>query len=131
MKLKDKLRLIQRAAPKRSKYGQLHSKPAETKGRWKKVVLITLFVAEDRRFLLRNHHFVKAEPKTAAGWHDWFSRNLKIIQGTILEGLEKRTSKQWSVKQIIGWIAHVKYESLRPAVVEGRNKTNKQRRTNG
>lgn len=125
MKLKTKVEQLQRAAPKRSRYGQLYRDSAQLKKRHSKATLFTLFLSEDNTHLLRPHVFKKSEPMTAAGWHEWFSDHLKEIQEKfVLPGLGIRTGKAWGVQKIIGWIGgDVKHQFDDSALSTRRNKT--------
>lgn len=135
MKIKTKLQQLQRIAPKHTKWGQLYARRDELTGYYKKVDLWTLFVSDDGEHMLRRHVFEsKKRRRDARGWHEWFSEHLgDIMRSAVLPGLARHTdlSKQWSVKQIMGWRANAitksKYSELRGR----RNKTAKKRRKNG
>lgn len=127
MKLKVKLAQLQRIAPKHTKFGQLYSKREELTGYYKKVDLWTLFVSDDGDHMLRRHVFEsKKRRRNAREWHAWFAEHLgDIMRSAVLPGLARHTdlSKQWSVKQIMGWRANAVTKSRNPEIRTRRNKT--------
>jgi hypothetical protein len=135
VKLKTKISQLQRIAPKHTKYGQLYARRQELTGYYKKVDLWTLFVSDEGDHMLRRHVFEsKKRRRDARGWHQWFSEHLgDIMRSAVLPGLARHTdlSKQWSVKQIMGWRANAVTKSKHPEIRSGRNKATKKRLANG
>lgn len=134
MKIKTKIQQLRKVVPHASKYGQLYKDRKQTSMRFRRVTLWTLFISDDGEHMLRPHVFEKREPHSADWWHAWFSSHLREIHSEgILPGLAIRTdlSKQWGVKQILGWIGNAKYASRDSAVRSGRNKTQPKRRPRG
>lgn len=132
MKLADKLKLLQRSAPKRTSYGQLYRNPADLKKRYTRVTLWTLFVSHENTHLLRDHVFNKKDPLSTAQWADWFAENLQDIhRNAILPGIAIRTNKQWAVQRIIGWIGDAEHSSNPPSVGRKRHKAKRKGRKNG
>src|SRR5262245_19074027 len=92
MKLSDKLDRIRKASPNRSAFGQLYKTEGETRKRFKRVTLYTLFLSDEATHLMRNHVFDSNESRTAEQWSDWFGENLRRIhESGVLPGLALRT----------------------------------------
>lgn len=139
MKLSVKLDRLKAVAPKVSKFGQLFRDKRDTKKRYKKITLHTLFVSNKNTLLLRDHIFEsKKKARTPQEWSEWFSKlvpedddepdgpqipNLqKIHLRDVLGGIALRTGKQWSVKRIIGWTgSNVKHKVNHSKVAKSRH----------
>ena len=134
MKLRTKLKQLQKIAPKHSRYGQLYRDATATKRAYKLVNMWTLYVSDDNEHMLRRHVFNKKRAMSPAEWHAWFAEHLdKIQREAILPALSVRTdlSKQWAVKQYLGWIGNAKYASRIATTRSTRNSTKPQRGKNG
>lgn len=132
MLLVDKLANIRRAHPNISPQGQLYKARTETKQRYSRVTLWTLFVSNENTHLLRNHVFDKSRPFTPQEWSDWFADNLSDIhKNAVLPGIAVRTNKQWTVERILGWVGDAEHTSADSVSHRTRHKTKGKRRKNG
>lgn len=134
MKLKTKLKQLQKIAPKHSRFGQLYKDAAATKRSYKRVNMWTLYVSDENEHMLRKHVFNKQRAMSPKEWHAWFTEHLdKIQREAILPALAVRTdlSKQWAVKQYLGWTGNAQYATRDTAARSTRNQTKPQRRKNG
>lgn len=125
MKLSDKLDMLRAAVPKGpTRFGQLYAVASETRRKYRRVTLHTLFISEENTHLLRPHVFRKESALTPAQWSDWFGANLtRIHKDFVLPGIAIRTSKSWAVERIIGWSGgNVEYKSNPSAIRGKRNK---------
>lgn len=125
MKLKVKLAKLQVIAPHASEHGQLYKDVADTRKKYRKVTLYTLFVSDENTHLLRDHVFSKKRARSPADWARFFTSDLTDIhREAVLPGLALRTSKQWSVKRILGWRGKVaEHRASNPKVGRRRNTT--------
>lgn len=146
MKLSEKLDRIREATPKCSVHGQLYSNVKQTRLRYSRVTLITLFRSDENTHLIRDHvfdksgekefegrtHKIKARYMSAKEWAEWFAANLEAIHvRSVLPGIALRTSKHWQVERIIGWIGDAKYTAPHTKLARKRHKAKSQRRKNG
>lgn len=134
MKIKTKLKQLQRIAPKHSRHGQLYRNAEATRRAYKRVNMWTLYVSDENEHMLRRHVFAKKRAMSPTEWHAWFAEHLdKIQREAILPALAVRTdlSKQWAVKQYIGWIGNAQYATRIAAARSARNPTKSQRGKNG
>ena len=132
MKLKLKLQRLQKAVPKRSVNGQLYRTAAQTRKKYSRVTLYTLFVSDENTLLFRDHVFKKDVAITPKAWSEFFERKLREIHRTaVLPGLELRTNKQWAVKRILGWVGDAQYTTDTAALGRERDKTKRQRGARG
>jgi hypothetical protein len=121
MKLSEKLAQVQATGPKRSPHGQLHTSAADTRGRWKKITVWTLFESSESTHLLRPHVFEKAKAKSARDWHAWLSGHFDGIQKqSIVPALNLKTDRIWRVQRVLGWFAGAVSESRIAAVARRR-----------
>lgn len=132
MKLSLKLDRLKRAAPHRSDLGQLYRTERETKRRYKRITLHTLFISEENTHLLRDHEFTSATAKSPSEWNAYLGEKLADIhRNSILPGLAVRTGKAWSVQRIIGWVGNAVHKTRNSRVARGRGKAKSRRRKNG
>jgi hypothetical protein len=132
VKLAEKIERLRRAAPHVSNHGQLYKNVRDTKRRYKRVTLYTLFFSEERTHLLRNHVFDSKSPRSPTQWAEWFAANLtEIHHNAVLPGLAIRTGKSWAVQRILGWVGDVEHKANRAKMGRTRHKTKHKRRKNG
>lgn len=134
-KIKNRIAMLQRIAPKVSRYGQLYRDKKATQYAYKRVYMWTLYVSDENEHMMRKHIFEsKRTARTPKEWHAWFTKHLdKIQRETILAGLSRHTdlSKPWAVAQYIGWTADAKHSSRITATRRKRHKAKSQRGAHG
>ena len=147
MKLKEKLHLLKRAAPKCDATGMLYRVRADLKGSWSRVTFHTLFVSSENTHLMRAHVFDSSMARDKAEWAAWFAamvpvaddqpegsqenRLYHIHRKHVLPGIALRTGKQWAVAALIGWIPDAKYKPDVAKVSKQRHKAKSSRRARG
>jgi hypothetical protein len=132
MKLRERLELLRRLAPKRSRYGQLYRDRVETEGKPKRITMYTLLESDEGTHMVHEAVFNKQEGKTAKEWAAWFSRNFyNCYRNGVLPGVALRTEKTWRVKRVLGWRGHDKHRVAHPKVPRGRHQTKRQRSAHG
>lgn len=129
----EKIRMIQRGKKLDAATGMLYTNAKQRRGRWRAIVLWSLFVSDEQTFLVRPHLFeTKKSPRTAAQWHAWFEIHYGRVLPDILAGMNIRTEKFWRIYRVIGWTPGKRFNDYsqpnRSSLPKRRNKTKPQRR---
>ena len=104
--------------------GMMYNKPADLTRRRKAITLIGLFVSDSGTFLVRPHLFeTKKTGRNAREWDAWLAENYgKILRESIIDGMDRRTGKQWRLYRIVGWVANDNTRTIRAKIHQKRNK---------